>query len=426
MSSAYEVVRLSQVREKVTMWVRMKPLILGPLFAFYFVVHAAAGVDARRLSVMAAIWGALIVAQLGRRRRSQHELATEEQAFRAAFVHIAAHATVLALTGGVRSALLPSVFGPCVGAVLTHGRSRRSDAAIVTTIGALVVVALLPTSLVGARIPAPYDVVVSVVSIAAALLLVRYTTLMVFDANRTVGESLGRMRDDLLVHATERARTLESVSARVAHELKNPLAAVKGLVQLMARGASADDRAKERLRVVGDEVTRMEDILRNYLSLSRPVESLRRGPVEVAMVADDVVAVLEARAEQAGVRIRADVEAALVTGDAYRLKEAVFNLAANAIEATPRGGSVTLTVRRSGASATLTVEDTGMGMTPEVLARVGTAYFTTRAEGTGLGVVLARALIEQHGGTLTYTSEPGVGTRATVTLPEDGVAREAA
>jgi signal transduction histidine kinase len=72
------------------------------------------------------------------------------------------------------------------------------------------------------------------------------------------------------------------------------------------------------------------------------------------------------------------------------------------------------------------IEDTGAGMTPEVLARVGTAYFTTRPEGTGLGVVLARALVEQHGGALTYDSAPGRGTRATVTLPRGRAQSEAA
>ncbi len=108
----------------------------------------------------------------------------------------------------------------------------------------------------------------------------------------------------------------------------------------------------------------------------------------------------------------------MLAGDGRRLEEAVLNLAANALEATPRGGSVCLEVERAGAQRVLRVRDTGKGMTQAVMEKLGTPFFTTRAEGNGLGVVLARTVITQHGGKLEFTSTPGAGTIATVLLPE--------
>ena len=127
---------------------------------------------------------------------------------------------------------------------------------------------------------------------------------------------------------------------------------------------------------------------------------------------------LDGRAVQAGVALTVDGSAAPVHGDPRRLKEALINLVANAIEATPSGGSVSLRVRNASAGgAVLEVQDSGRGITPDDLERLGTSFFTTRPNGTGLGVVLAQGVITQHGGSLGYVSSVGKGTTATITLP---------
>ena len=106
-----------------------------------------------------------------------------------------------------------------------------------------------------------------------------------------------------------------------------------------------------------------------------------------------------------------------LTGDPRRIKEALFNLLANAVEATPRRGEVTARIAARDGLVEVIIRDTGRGMPPDVLARVGTPFFTTRAEGTGLGVLLARSVFSQHGGTLELSSVPGKGTTATCLLP---------
>jgi signal transduction histidine kinase len=103
--------------------------------------------------------------------------------------------------------------------------------------------------------------------------------------------------------------------------------------------------------------------------------------------------------------------------DPRRLKEALFNLMANALEACASGARVEAKAERRQEAVHIIVRDTGRGMSPETLARVGTPFFTTREQGTGLGVTLARGVAQQHGGTLTFESEVGQGTVATLLLP---------
>ncbi|HYG69163.1 MAG TPA: HAMP domain-containing sensor histidine kinase, partial [Anaeromyxobacteraceae bacterium] len=190
---------------------------------------------------------------------------------------------------------------------------------------------------------------------------------------------------------------------------------IKALVQLSAR-AERDPDIRERLEVVQSEVERMESILQGYLSFSRPLDALHPEGVELGPLADEVTAVLEARADDARVKLRRAGDARIVA-DPRRLKEALLNLLANAIEATPPGGTVAVEISQRDGRADIAVRDTGRGMSPEVIARLGTPFFTTREKGTGLGVLLARSVFEQHGGTLEYASTPGRGTVATGTLP---------
>ena len=161
----------------------------------------------------------------------------------------------------------------------------------------------------------------------------------------------------------------------------------------------------------------METILSEYLSFSRPLEDLSPEPIDLAALAREVVDVMSGRAEQAGVQLVIDSNAMPGHGDPRRLKEALINLVANAIEATPSGGTVTLTLRRDAGAVTVEVADTGRGIPTDDLERLGTPFFTTRSTGTGLGVTLALGVIAQHGGELKYTSTVGQGTSATITLP---------
>jgi len=127
--------------------------------------------------------------------------------------------------------------------------------------------------------------------------------------------------------------------------------------------------------------------------------------------------VLSARADQGRVALAVSGASTRVQADPRRLKEALLNVVANAIDFTPAGGRVDVHVAPDAGGARVIVRDTGRGISPDDLARVGTSFFTTRDTGTGLGVVLARNVVAQHGGRFELASEAGRGTTVTITLP---------
>lgn len=418
-SSPYEELRAAQLCKVSNALARQRSLVIGGFNLVVFSTLACAGVEAWRLCAVTLIgltmfgWQ-LVRWWLHRRGWAKHDAGV----YRTLVGMIALQSCTLSLTGGLFSPFLPLLFPMLVSVLLSFGRGRRSRH--VATFVVLIALSLGAASLspwsAAAPLPRLHHCVLAFASLLFGVYILYLHVLAVTDAYSNAGEVLGRVREDLLVQAGERARSLELVSAKVAHELKNPLAAIKGLVQLLDRNAP-DARAHERLEVIAAEVTRMEAILRDYLSFSRPLEALRPGPVAVGPLVDDVIAVLEGRAEGAGVQLAREGDPVSLVGDGRRLKEALLNLLTNAIEATPSGGSVTVQLRREGEGGELVIRDTGRGIPEHLLSRVGSPFFTTREGGTGLGVALARAIISQHGGTLQYRSEPGRGTTATVSLP---------
>jgi signal transduction histidine kinase len=321
----------------------------------------------------------------------------------------------VALTGGIHSPLLIGIAGQFSGVVLRRGWNRETRIAIAVFVLGTVALALAPASWFGPVIPDPtFTTIVVFVVAFSAILNTDYMAMAMTTARDAIRQLL-RARDERASEALARAAELERMSSHLSHELKNPLGAIKALVQLSAR-AERDPDIRARLEVVDGEVNRIQSILEGYLSFSRPLETLRPEPVALGPLVDEVLAILEGRAEGARVALRR-IGDAEITADPRRLKEALLNLFANAIEATPPGGSVEARVDAAGAGARIEVRDTGRGMPPEVLARLGTPFFTTRERGTGLGVLLARGVFAQHGGKLEYASEPGHGTVATGTLP---------
>jgi signal transduction histidine kinase len=275
----------------------------------------------------------------------------------------------------------------------------------------------LPWESTGPALPSTQYTIAVVIGLVWHLFMLHLMVGKLAAISTRTGESMAYLREERLSEAEAQLRRLQSVGAKVAHELKNPLASIKGLCQLVARTPQSE-RTQERLAVVHSEISRMETILAEYLSFSRPLEDLKPVSIDLSVLAQEVADVHAGRADQAGVTLTIDGHETRVQGDPRRLKEALINLVANAIEATPTGGAVVLRVHGGGAkAATIEVRDTGRGIAPEDLERLGTSFFTTRPEGTGLGVVLAQGVITQHGGSLVYASAVGQGTTATITLP---------
>ena len=319
-------------------------------------------------------------------------------------------------SGGIRSPLLPLLFAPSGLALAAFGTRRAGVVILVLLVG--ISIALSASSAASwwppPSLPASIIAACATVLVTAVLLAVGIVGLV--GAYERAGWQVGQMRAEVVAEAMARPREIEALGARLAHEIKNPLTALKGLVQLEARSA-VSDTSRRRFAVMETEVARLEQILSDYLSFSRPPSDLRPQTIAGRGLLRDAVAVLEGRAEDRGVVLVTDGDEVVFDADLGLIKQALFNLLSNAIEATLSGGKVTARLRVTSGVPTIEIIDTGSGMDARTLAQVGTPFFTTRSGGTGLGVVIARRIARQHGGALDFDSQPGVGTTARLRLP---------
>ncbi|HEY7434077.1 MAG TPA: ATP-binding protein [Methylomirabilota bacterium] len=223
----------------------------------------------------------------------------------------------------------------------------------------------------------------------------------------------------------ERLATVGNLAAAVAHEIRNPLSAVSmGLQRLRAEFEPAEGEEYRRIvDLVQGEVRRLNAIVEEFLSLARPIQ-LRPEPVPVAALLDEVRRLVEPQAGRAGIVVEQTIPDSLpaLRADRDRIKQVLLNLVLNAIDAMPSGGRLTMGGAASGTAVTLTVTDTGSGIPPELLPRVFEPYVTTKTKGLGLGLAIARRIVDAHGGRIEAESGAGQGTRFRVTLPRDGSA----
>ena len=338
--------------------------------------------------------------------------------------------SLVVLTGGIESPLAPTF--PLMAMVLSLLASPRVAAAVVLGFQAPAIVALallqrssrVPSLLPAALIRAPYTAASPallgwkalslVLLLAATVALGRLVRATLVDISREIDAA----RDAQLDAHLEQNRALTTLTGEIAHELKNPLATVKGLAAMLARGA--EGKGAERIAVLRREVDRMEQTLEEFLNFSRPLVPIALEPVDLAALARDVLALHEGMAAERDVRLSLDDSgAAPVRCDPRKVRQVLVNVLQNALDASPEGASVTVeTALAQGGGARVTVRDQGPGVAPTVASRVFEAGVTTKARGSGLGLTVARALARQHGGDLTLRSGPEGGCVAEVTLPD--------
>ncbi len=244
------------------------------------------------------------------------------------------------------------------------------------------------------------------------------------------------------IRYSRKLAALNRLLAGVAHEVKNPLNAMTIHLELLRQkivgrprradgGAGAAAGAAEgappvdvpavmkHVTVIGDEIRRLDTAVQGFLKFSRP-EELAPSPVGLWGLCDDVARVVGAEAQAAGVTIENACPADLpdVYGDQPMLRQAVLNLALNAVQAMPRGGTLRFDARRGPVrTVELSVSDTGVGIEPDALARIFDLYFTTKAGGTGLGLSMVYRTVHLHDGTIEVESTPGHGTTFRLRLP---------
>ena len=231
--------------------------------------------------------------------------------------------------------------------------------------------------------------------------------------------------DDAVINRRLREQYAEiaQLAGGLAHEIRNPLSTMGLNLDLLVedfRGAETprERRVLQKLERVRRETDRLQNIVDDFLRFAM-VQDLQTEPADLNAVVDDLRDFSEPQALAQGVVMRTQYEPALprVPLDVGLFKQALWNLIRNAQHAMPEGGELILQTHRDGDFAVLDVTDTGVGMSPEVAARIFDAFYSTRPGGSGLGLPTTRKIVEAHGGTLSTESEPGQGSRFTVRLP---------
>ena len=210
---------------------------------------------------------------------------------------------------------------------------------------------------------------------------------------------------------------LSRLTAGIAHEIKNPLNATMIHLELLRMELASHPEALQHVSVIADQVRRLDAVTQGLMKFTR-AEVLHLQAIELSGVIDRIRPVLETEAAKHGIELQIDVPADLrVEGDTNLLEQAFLNLALNACQAMPNGGRLRIAGRAaSGRMVTVEVGDTGIGIPPEHLSQIFDLYFTTKPEGSGIGLSLVFRTVQLHDGEIEVESTPGRGTTFKVTL----------
>jgi signal transduction histidine kinase len=289
---------------------------------------------------------------------------------------------------------------------------------LVVVLAVAVAVSLLVSVLVARQLSAPVlDMENATARIAEGDLDVRVRS---YPANE-----LGRLAEGINFMA-ERLQNLEAARAQfiseVSHDLRTPLTAIKGMLINMIDDARPTERSS--LEIAERETDRMIRLVNQLLDYSRwqgGKLTLNLRPVDVAKLCSSAVSLSQTTAQHRGILLEADIATSLPTivADSDRLQRVVFNLLENAIKFTPQGGQIRLAVDQHQDGVQISVQDTGRGMTGEEVERALQPNSRAQGGSTGLGLNIARAIVEAHGGRMGIESRPGHGTRVWLILPRN-------
>lgn len=207
------------------------------------------------------------------------------------------------------------------------------------------------------------------------------------------------------------------IAASIAHEIRNPITTLKGFVQLLESTATGD--TQKYLTVIDGEISRIEEILNELLLLSKPVVNVD-SIFSLEVLVNEIVGIVYPKALMEGIIIEMNMQKlkhSLIKGNADKMKQVLLNLLKNALEAMSIGGKLTIQLEGDQHHLLLKISDTGKGMDSNQLKQIFMPFFTSKKNGTGLGLPFVLKVVEEHRGEISLASEVGKGTTFTVILP---------
>ncbi len=233
------------------------------------------------------------------------------------------------------------------------------------------------------------------------------------------------IENQALIERQEKLASLGMLAAGVAHEIRNPLTAIKAWLFIQQKNLKAGSQEMADAEIISNEISRLERIVREVLLFARPSEP-HLASVEAVEVLKRVQSVMSPELDKAGIELRVENSVpAIIRVDSQQIQQVLMNLVRNAAESIGQKGTITLRVRTGPSrladsftdAVVLEVVDTGKGIPPEVEKRLFDPFFTTKETGTGLGLSIAARIVEKHGGALQYQTKLNYGTVFGVVLP---------
>lgn len=219
------------------------------------------------------------------------------------------------------------------------------------------------------------------------------------------------------VRQADRLATVGRMAANIAHEIRNPLASLTGAIEVLARDAELGGTRERLAQIVVRESERLDHIIKDLLDYARPAP-LALQPINLADTLDEVLLLLEHRPAPDNVKIaRAYDRDLAVDADPQQIRQVFWNLCLNALEAMPEGGELQVAARREDRFVRVRVSDGGHGIHPADLPHIFEPFFSTKSEGSGIGLALVHRIVQEHGGDIDVRSHAGHGTIFTITLP---------
>ncbi|HEY6946917.1 MAG TPA: ATP-binding protein [Candidatus Acidoferrum sp.] len=226
------------------------------------------------------------------------------------------------------------------------------------------------------------------------------------------------------LHQIEMARaehlaTIGELAAGLAHEIRNPLAGIAGVVEVMGRELPQESSSRTVLPEVQSEIQHIQAILNDLLAYARP-RPPEFHPADLNATVEQAVFLARQQVRTKPIDIlfeQKDKKLPRILHDPVQIQQVVLNLLLNGIQAIPKEGKIEVALRQEAGCAVVRIRDTGKGIARDSLAKIFKPFFTTRREGTGLGLSLAKSIVESHKGRIEVTSEPGRGAQFEVWLP---------
>ena len=227
---------------------------------------------------------------------------------------------------------------------------------------------------------------------------------------------LGRIEKEL--QRSERLAALGKMAAGVAHELRNPLSSIKGLAILLQSKFNDENDGAEAANILVHEVERLNRSIGELLDYAKPAK-YNKISLDVNAIVEKTLRLIDMDREAQDISLNLNLADTLpaVEGDEDKLNQLFLNLFLNGIQAMDNGGTLTVSSHLAGKNVVVVVADTGVGVAQENLQKVFDPYFTTKSDGTGLGLAMSAKIIEEHEGEIFLTSHPGKGTTVKVVLP---------